>query len=78
MNKVKSSKHQIVWHYYPYTKIMLCVFLLGFHAFYKSLINHGEVFKEVTGQPSIFWFHLNEQWLFMNYEPEEMFINELI
>lgn len=78
MNKFKSPKHQLIWHYYPYIRVMICVFLYGFCGFHKSLVNHGEVFKEVGGQPGIFWYELSERWLFMNYTIEEAFINQLI
>ncbi len=53
-------------------------FLIGYLHFLNALSTYKLYIIEGKSAPHFFWFSLSREWLFMNYEPEEMFINGLI
>ncbi len=53
-------------------------FLIGFLMIDRPFSTYKMLLKEEKETVNYFWFRVNESWLFMNYEPEEMFINGLI
>ncbi len=53
-------------------------FLRGFYLVYFAFCAYKTLLKDKASSSYYFWFRLNREWLFMNYEPEEMFINDLI
>ncbi|MDJ0600744.1 MAG: hypothetical protein QNJ37_18095 [Crocosphaera sp.] len=54
------------------------LFLRGFYLSYFAFITYRTLLKDDEVSCNYFWFRLNEKWLFMNHEPEEMFILGLI
>ncbi len=62
----------------PYLRYMFYTFLEGFRIVGDAFLAYKLFIVIETINDNRFWFNLNKEWLFMNYEPEEMFILGLI
>ncbi|WP_107668211.1 hypothetical protein [Cyanothece sp. BG0011] len=78
MNEYLMADGQELHDYLHDLSDSIFMFLVGYLIFFNALSCYRQLLKADADKSYYLWYHLNKGWLFMNYEPIEMLLNELI